>query len=369
MMAFARLSGLQAAFAACSVVAFFCGCTTTMDGRPANAGSSGVRYYLPAPHVYMEPQSDGSVKLEVKYLPDPNNAYTLNVNAYFSTATFDVKTKDGMLTSVALNSDSSAVAVKAIEAATDLRKQKMTAEQKQEETRKAQESSKRVATKSAAEAVTAQREKVELLEAKLLFLKSKPGALPAAEQLELELEISQEKLKLAQLEQRLGLVRSAPSAEFNDPGAARANNGGSTAFGPVLFRVLPHGAGVKLVALDAQRPFPADGQAQAVASPHLDWSPKQVKIGVADAQRDTVIRFTEPVSLDMARSSLRRPADGVTAVPAIAGPQLSALVEGTVVTVKLPASLAKGAYRLDLTVKPASGEPKLVSIAISWLES
>lgn len=326
----------------------------------------------------MEPQSDGSVKLEVKYLPDPNNAYTLNVNAYLSTATFDVKTKDGMLTSVGLNADSSAVAVKAIEAATDLRKQKLTAQHEQEEARKTQESSKKAATKAAAEAATAQREKLDLLQAKLSFHeknKDKLGALSAAERLQLDLEISQEKLKLDQLERRLGLVRSTPAEAFNDPGSAPAAGtakSGAAAFGPVLFRVLPDGAGVKLVALEAQAAFPAAGMVQAAsgspAAVELDASPKQVKIGVADAQRDIVIRFTEPVSVDAARSSLRRPADGVTAAPVIAGPQLSASVDGAVVKITLPASLAKGAYRLDLTVKPASGEAKLFGIAISWLE-
>jgi hypothetical protein len=348
------------------------GCTTTLDGRIARAGNEGLRYYLPAPHIYLVPQADGSVLAEVKYLPDPSRAYTLNLNAYLSAATFDVQTSNGLLTSVSLDSDSSAVAVAAVQAAKDIRVAKLTAEQAQVQARKTQDGAKQAAVKSATAEVLAQREALDLLLDKRKFYVDNPIAANEETRRDLELEISQAKLKLAQLEHRVGLARDAASSSFNDPGAG-SDAGAGKAYGPIFFRVLPEGRGVKLVAVEPQLEITTTAGALAVqvgAAQMLTPTAKRFDIKSADTQRQFVVKFNAAVTVEANASKLLRPSDSSTA-PVIAGNALKIFgsSDGKEVRIDLPPTLAPGRYRLDLTVQPAGGQRQLFSFVVSWLES
>ncbi|WP_313952767.1 hypothetical protein [Accumulibacter sp.] len=345
------------------------GCTTTLDGHPATADSQGLRYHLPAPHIYMAPQSDGSVRAQVKYLPDPNNTYTLNLNSYLTSATFNVETKDGMLTTVSLDTDSTAMSVAGVQAATEIRKAQIAAEQSEEKARKAQEQAKQEAVNNADETARVQREKLALLIDKQKFYTAHPKLNDEKTRLDLELEISQERLKLEQMERRLGLVRATPNGAFNDPGATAIVG---KAYGPVLFRVLPVGEGVKLVAVEAQAVLDATagGPAAAPAVGGLVAHPDRFEIKRADTQHEIVVHFSHPVTVDANASRLVRPSESATAV-VIAGNKLkiSAASGNTEVMVGLPNTLPPGNYRLDLIVQRDSGERKMVSLRVSWLEN
>lgn len=348
------------------------GCTTTLSGRPATASSEGLRYYLPAPHIYMTPQPDGSVRAEVKYLPDPNNAYTLRLNSYLSKATFDIQTVNGMLTSVNLDADSSAIAVAGVQAATSIRTAQLTAEKTEAQALKTKEDAKQAAIKEATEAVRAQREKVALLQDKQNFYTANPTAADDPTRLALKLEISQEGLKLQQLERRLGLARSTPASSFNDPGDT-ASGAVTNAFGPMFFRVLPIGDGVKLVALEPQRVIGASvGAVVGAATPDavaVVPTPKNFEIKSADAQRQIVVTFNVPISVDAATSRLMRPSESAI-TPVVVGSLLKFAGTDAVTEVKvdLPANLAAGRYRLDLAVQPTGGSRRMVPLTVSWLE-
>lgn len=351
------------------VIALSTACSTTMSGRKSAPEADGLIYYLPAPHLYMSPQADGTVRVEVKYLPDPTNAYTLKLNSYLSKATFEVGTKDGLLTTVSLDADSSGIAASAVAAATEIRKTRLTAAQAKESAHKTQEEAKRTAVKAAAEAVAAQREKLALLEDKRAFYKANPpkeGAgvdLPA-----LELEISQETLKLKQLENRLGLVKDTSSDAFNDPGRAAAMSTAGTAYGPMLFRMLPDGPGVKLVAVGQQLTLAAP----ALASEPGNQKPITEKIVIAkgDAVRDAVIQFAQAVaSVDAKSAKVMNPSLGAGAAPVAAGNALAVSLssDSKQLTVKLPNSLTAGQYRLEVDVIGAEGQRRLVAIPLRWL--
>ena len=348
------------------------GCTTTLSGRPATASSEGLRYYLPAPHIYMTPQPDGSVRAEVKYLPDPNNAYTLSLNSYLSKATFDIQTANGMLTSVNLDADSSAIAVAGVQAATSIRTAQLTAEKTEAQALKAKEDAKQAAIKEATEAVRTQREKVALLQDKQNFYTANPTAADDPTRLALKLEISQEGLKLQQLERRLGLARTTPASAFNDPGDT-AGGAVTNAFGPMFFRVLPIGDGVKLVALEPQLLVGASvGAVVGAAAPDAGAvipTPKSFEIKNADTQRQIVVTFNVPISVDAASSRLMRPSESAI-TPVVVGNLLKFADTDAVTEVKLelPANLVAGRYRLDLAVQPVGGSRRMVPLTVSWLE-
>jgi hypothetical protein len=348
------------------------GCTTSLHSRPATTDAQGLRYYLPAPHIFMTPQSDGSLAPEIRYLQDPNNAYTLELKSYFSTATFEVKTKDGLLTSVTLDANSSATATAAIEAASEIRKSQITSEQSEKQARKAQQETKQAAITAATEAVRTQREKIALMEDKKKFYDAHPNATDAASRLQSELELSQEKLKLKQLEARLGVARSQGAPEnspFNDPSASNAAS--ATAYGPAIFRVLPAGEGVKLVALEAQRPLVAavGGPAAAAGTSAVTATPIRFEIKTAQTQRQLVLKFNVPVTVDLRASKLVRPSTSAT-IPVIDSSQLklSGASPGNDVQIDLPSSLPPGNYRLDLTVNQEGSNRQMLSFPISWLE-
>jgi hypothetical protein len=350
-----------------AVIAATAACTTTMSGGKAGPVAEGLVYYLPAPHLYLSPQADGSVVVEVKHLPDPSNAYTLKINSYFSNATFEVGTHNGLLTTVNLDVDTSGVAASAVTAATDIQKARMTSDKEKETARKTQEDAKRTAVKAAAEAVTTQRETVALLEAKRKFYTDNPPKAGSAVDLQaLDLEILQERLKLTQLEARLGLVKDKSTSAFNDPGQVVTSIQG-TAHGPLLFRMLQDGEGVKLVAVGDQITV-ATPQAAAGAS-SVKATPAKIVIRKADAQRDVAIDFSQPVQLTAGSTKLMDPALGVSASPVVPSDRLatSLSADNKRLTIKLLDTPQKGHYRIDVEVTGPSKLRQQIGIPIDWL--
>lgn len=363
----------------CAAVLILAGCTTTMSGGPAASDKKGIRYSLPAPHIYLDPQPDGTVLVSEKYLPDPNHTYTLNLNSYMSSATFDIKLVDGMLTTVNLDADSSAVAVDAVSAATELQKQRMSADEKRKTDAKQAADASATEHKTAAEAVRKQQEKLALLKGKRQFYLDHPGNLSAQAMLELDLQISQEEIQLTQLEARTGFAKGGASANdpwgaFSDPGVAP--NELKVAYGPVFFRVLPtEPDGVKLVAIEVQRQFQTSTSAvetkvPAAASP-LKFIPDLVTIRPKDASKELVFKASKPLErLDLGKSRLVKPSEGSSAV-AIPGSDLAiAITDSDMKSLRLdlPGTLPKGVYRLDLAVY-VKGSPnaEMQSVTIHWL--
>lgn len=343
------------------------GCTTTLSGGKAKGETAGLVYYLPAPHLYLSPQADGSVVLEVKYLPDPTNAYTLQLDSYLSKATFEVGTSNGLLSTVNLNADTSEVAASAVAAATEIRKAHITAAQTKDAARKTQEDAKRTAVKAAADAVTDQRDKVALLQDKQKFYeKNPPKEGSGVDLLELKLELSQEKLKLTQLEARLGLVKGASTSAFNEPGAVVASAEG-VAYGPMLFRMLQDGDGVKLVAVEDQITL---GTPKSVAaSSSVKATPAKIVIRPRDVLRDAVIDFSEAVVITAGSAKVVNPALGAAAPPVVPNGQLSSSLsqDAKKLTIRLPSTLVPGRYRIDVDVTGPSGNRQQVSVPLEWL--
>lgn len=68
----------------------------------ANAATGkGVHYYLPKPFIQVTPQADGTVAVDVVYLPDKSHEYAIDTSSTLSAFTFQVaRDEKGLLTSV-----------------------------------------------------------------------------------------------------------------------------------------------------------------------------------------------------------------------------------------------------------------------------
>ena len=56
---------------------------------PGNdATIQGIRYYLPKPFIQVTPQADGTMAVDVIYLPDKDHKYAINTSSHLSAFTF-----------------------------------------------------------------------------------------------------------------------------------------------------------------------------------------------------------------------------------------------------------------------------------------
>jgi hypothetical protein len=357
------------------------GCTTTMSGSPIANSKPGIRYSLPAPHIFMNPQPDGTVTVEVKYLPDPNNTYTLNIDSYFSSATFEVQMNNGMLTKLSLDTDSSAIPNKAIATADEIQKQIIADQKKEKEDKKAKEDVNKAAIKDAADAVQQQKDKIALLQDKEKFYREHPEASTPESVNSVKLEISQAKIELQQLRTRLRLAESDGTAA-NDPTKAFLDPKGddpslTNAFGPVIFRVLPSdNGGVRLVALEGQGLYQTSTSAQPVkpqpSTPSLTFTPTEAIVKAGDKDRDIVITFSQSLKgIDKERTRLVRPSEGIGAPPVLPGDKMAISIggpENKQIRLVLPKNVIKGDYRLDVALQvEGSDVSQMKSIPIHWL--
>lgn len=356
----------------CSILALIVllsGCTTTLSGKPATKDTTGIRYSLPAPHIFLNPQPDGTVVVEVRYLPDPQNTYSLNLSSYLSTATFKVELVDGMLTQVSLDSDSSKIPAESVAAATELQKARMTAAEKAAEAKKQEADAEKAVIKTAAELIRAQEEKIALLEAKLAFAEKNPGTLEENAIRALKLEISQERVVLTQLQARLTSAQSGVAA-VNAPGDAfmepfRSDPELEVAYGPVLFRVLPEKGGVKLVAIE-QQTYTTSSAAMALEAPKIE--PEKIVVKAGDGKRTILLRASK--SFKILAKKLFKPSAGTTAPAILEGDRIVLKPDesGSQLELLLPEDLPKGDYRLDLDIQADGEETKrLISVEIDWL--
>lgn len=345
--------GLHFGLLGCALFFILSGCATTMSGAPDSANKPGILYYLPAPHIFFNPHPDGTVEVEVKYLRDPNNAYTLNVSSFLSNTTFEVTTKDGLLKTLKLNTDASEFAEKALDAGLILQQAKMKAKKDEKDAEKQKADAREASIKTAAEGVLSKKEGIAVLDLEIQFYK-KNGGITDKDLMAKELALSKAKLELEQLENRLGGLSSsnAPGA-----GAALLNPGKNfpTAYGPVLFRVLQKNGKVKLVALEeGQRKFQTSksGAKPSSTKSTLTISPSAAIVKKSDTDHDISFTFSESITLVKNKAMLRQSGTGVTGAAVLSGTALAISMtdaDSKILKVVLPSTLPKGKYELDIT--------------------
>ncbi len=79
------------------------GCATYLKSKPADSGVKGIEYALPLPIIEVVPQTDGTVEVNVKYIPDPNNRYVVRGRSFLRDYDLDIQTENGFLKKVTLD--------------------------------------------------------------------------------------------------------------------------------------------------------------------------------------------------------------------------------------------------------------------------
>ena len=78
------------------------------DGKDATV--VGVRYYLPKPYLQVTPQADGTISVDVVYLPDKSRAYAIDTSSKLSSYTFQVsRDEKGLLTAIEYKASTAAI--------------------------------------------------------------------------------------------------------------------------------------------------------------------------------------------------------------------------------------------------------------------
>lgn len=321
------------------------GCVTWMTSEKATDSGRGIRYSLPQPFLLVTPKADGTMLVETVMLPDPQHTYTLRQKSILAAHTLDVSLENGMLTTVTLNGDSSALAKETIGAVGELQKAQLDAEiaaaKAEAETAKATQQ-KVVDTKAALDKATTLR----------AYLEEYVATNPSDEAAKLELL----KANIAERQAQADYVAARSAAEalglpldpsgFNDPGTAAA--GGPSAYTPLLYRVIQTGDSVELKAVKIGDS--SDVQAKIPTSTlSLPEAPTPPKFAISPAEKIVVLpqRLIEITAnqavkhYDANRSAFNRIRNGASS-PHPTKPDV--VLQGLTLQVGLPNDIRPGDY-------------------------
>jgi len=119
-----------------------------------------------------------------------------------------------------------------------------------------------------------------------------------------------------------------------------------------LFRVMPDGEGVKLVAFEAQQRYQTSAAAPPAAAPPVAFTFAPTNLQAKTSEAGGQLRFvaSKPIQ-SIGGKKLVRPADGVAAGPVLEGDRITVelAADKKTLTLTLP-TLEAGAYRLDLSI-------------------
>lgn len=228
------------------------GCSTFVRSQIATPRAEGIEYSLPVPIIRVTPQANGTMTVDVEYLPDPDNTYTLKTSSFLSSYALDVQRENGMLKSVSLDAKSDAVAAASVESAGNLVKARAEAASKEDEAQATAAKEQMKAIEDAGLALAIAEAKVKTLEGS-----------GATDQQKLEARIAADEALAKQQ-----FLTEAASAKAQ--GAMNVIDGEAfpQAAGPVLFRVVPIGTDdVKLVAFDGPAAFATSSPTAPASAP------------------------------------------------------------------------------------------------------
>lgn len=350
----------RATLAITALASTLAGCTVLVTSEPAKETSHGQVYYLPRPVIVVTPKPDGTAEVAVEYLPDPTKQYVIRTTALVSQYSLDVKTKNGMLESVALTSDATAVAKAAVDASAAVADKAFQAKLKlQEDAAKAQLDS--------ANKEKDLRKAVALAEVKLRALQSlaqdpnngiKPDHI-----VEAKLDLAKAQAELAAFLGRSTDEIGLPAADgsFDRPELDPSTRVTEMAPGPLLFNV---DTATGTLTADDQKMFATvtiDKPKPKADRPVLETFGVTSVVRKAGESAEFTLRFSGPIGLvaNLEGGVLIGPAPGTTQVP-LAQSGLSFEPKETAIKVTVPVALRDGRYKIVLPLEPPGMDPGLV---------
>jgi hypothetical protein len=105
------LAALRTSLAlAAALLATGCANVTVNQVKGNDSIVKGLRYYLPKPYLQAVPQADGTISVEVIFLPDKSRAYAIDTTSYMSSYTFQAsRDEKGLLTTLEFKANTAAV--------------------------------------------------------------------------------------------------------------------------------------------------------------------------------------------------------------------------------------------------------------------
>lgn len=343
------------------------GCSTFLDSELAGTftdGREGQVYYLPMPVLMVTPKTDGTMDVTVEYIPDPSKKYVLRAKSLISDYTLDVRTSNGILESVSLDSDASAVAKSATEASLAIADKAYTAAKEAREAKAKELATNAAKERELVEAVALAKQRL----AKMTLLSKDPKNGISQE------ELAAEELKVEEAEAKLAVFRAKSLEDLN----ALATGAGldvakkstkDTAPGPVLLQVLMSRQGdaqpvTTLRPLAGQERFEAPDTSKKAEKPVLPRLQLNGSANVTRSKKGELAAYTLKFNTDVmlgsggvADDTYRGRAatfDGLAKLPdkSVAGSGVAILPgeKASEIRFELPGSFEDGFYRLTLHV-------------------
>jgi hypothetical protein len=258
----------------CSIVAALAlaSCSTSVSStKMTSASQNGLRYSLPQPFLMVTPASDGSITVEVVYLPDPNNQYSVTTSSFLSSYDLTVATTNGMLKSVGYKQNNAELAAQITQSTGNLVAAQQQAEAKQEQ----QQASNIAAAQKSVDDAQAQLDKDTAI---LKTLQARGAATPAD-----YARVEADKAALKDGKDRLNLVKMSGAGNVPQPGFSTGK-----AYGPLLYRILPNpsSGGVSLVAASQDTFATSAVIAKSSPSAPTGAAGGQAKFSIKDAKED-----------------------------------------------------------------------------------
>ena len=335
------------------------GCVSVLTVHNATDNKPGIRYSLPQVFLRVTPSTDGSMKVETEYLPDPRHEYSIDTKSYLGSYTAEInRSEKGFLEAVTFNSDSSAIAKQVVSSQANLRAAEIDARAAQEKTETAEE--KAVADKQKAELNTADNAQkaaqlaVQVAQAKLDLLQSLEGQ-PSAPT-NLKDQILAARITLSEAVVRLDAAKisyTAVSADLKAANAPPAPGKALVAPEPVFLKVNMTKDSVKLVpAFKQENRETWNIPKTAISTTDLQLLPtSQV---VRPAEKNGALTATVQSTVSLQSISLTSVHDGASgqelALSASEKPYAAVQFDRTTVKIDLPKSISAGEYILTYKV-------------------
>jgi hypothetical protein len=249
---------MKALFAAVTS-ALFClglaGCISSITVTKATPETPGIHYCLPQPFVQVTPNKDGTVVVEVIYLPDPDNEYAVQASSVLGSYTIDFnRNEKGFLETVSFNADTTGIAKQLIQSGAAVRSAEIDAKaaKAKDDAADAKDARDKV-TAAVAAADKAQKDAqtaVDIAQKKLnLLVEISTQPKPPED---IDKQIIAAKLTLAEAEVKRDAATVAYNAAKENPAAANAAPTTPMAPEPVFLKVVMTKDTVRLVQEFAQ---------------------------------------------------------------------------------------------------------------------
>lgn len=347
---------------ALSCALFAARCITTVDVQKVDPATNpaGVRYFLPAPFLKVTPAADGSVAVEVLYLPDPNREYAVNAHSVMAKHKLVMALEDNQLIKkVEWNGQSADVAKQVIESSSNVLKEKITAKgasEKEAADAAKKETEAQATALAAAEKALADAElKLRIATEKAAFLRENGGTAEAKLAAELAvIEARAQRDEAARALAELQAKSSALKALMDKPEE-------NTSPGPMLFRIVDTGTAVKLVPAAPQKDFPTSTAQPATAPAKVKLFVKGNSVLMPAANGSISFVVVSSVALDSVTPStvVNTITNADAGFNSVVTPNST-----TEFTVALPNNTPAGKYKVNFGIKPAGEQKKPFGIDV-----